>query len=76
MKRALRMIGVAVGSIGLAVASLLQMAQAGEDKVKICHKPGTADEKELLVPASAVKGHLGHGDQLGPCGSGDPGGGR
>lgn len=69
MKRALRMVGVAVGAIGVAVASLFPTAQGGEDKVKICHKPGTADEKELLVPASAVNGHFGHGDTLGLCGT-------
>lgn len=40
----------------------------GDDgKVKLCHKPGTNAEKTLEVPASAVPGHLGHGDVLGEC---------
>jgi hypothetical protein len=36
-------------------------------KISICHKPGTPAEKTLLLPASAIPGHLGHGDVLGPC---------
>jgi hypothetical protein len=36
-------------------------------QVAICHKPGTAAEKTLLVAQSAVPGHLGHGDTLDPC---------
>jgi hypothetical protein len=36
-------------------------------KVTICHKPGTPAEKTMQVPEPAVKGHLGHGDHLGPC---------
>jgi hypothetical protein len=36
-------------------------------RVVICHKPGTPAEKTLTVPQSAVPGHLGHGDTLGPC---------
>lgn len=38
-----------------------------DEKVEICHKPGTPAEKPLLVPQSALKGHLGHGDQEGAC---------
>lgn len=35
--------------------------------VTICHKPGTPAEKTLELPQAALKGHLGHGDQLGAC---------
>lgn len=38
-----------------------------EDKVVICHKPGTPAEQTLLVPHSALDGHLDHGDLEGPC---------
>lgn len=50
----------------------------GQDKVAICHKPGTPAEKTLSVPAPALGGHIGHGDTLGPCenGAGVRGGGR
>ena len=82
MKRALRTVGVATGLLGMTLAYWLPTAHAesqngsgGVEKVRICHKPGTEDEKELLVPSPAVSGHLGHGDHLGACGSGDPGGG-
>jgi len=34
----------------------------GHHKVEICHKGVTK-----LVPRPAVKGHLKHGDTLGPC---------
>lgn len=42
----------------------------GEERVVLCHKPGTPAEKTMSVPSSAVggnNGHLGHGDHLGPC---------
>ncbi|MCB8990693.1 MAG: FecR domain-containing protein, partial [Ardenticatenaceae bacterium] len=35
--------------------------------VTICHKPGTPAEKTMTLPQSALDGHLGHGDTLGPC---------
>jgi hypothetical protein len=35
--------------------------------VSICHKPGTPAEKTLWLPASAIPGHLGHGDFRGAC---------
>ncbi len=35
--------------------------------VTICHRPGTPAEKTLVLPPSAIPGHLGHGDTLGPC---------
>jgi len=42
----------------------------GEDRperVTLCHKPGTPAEKTKTLPSSALFGHLGHGDTLGPC---------
>ena len=33
------------------------------DEVAVCHK----NKKTLMLPRSAVDGHLGHGDTLGPC---------
>jgi len=52
-----------------AVASVPENGDEDPDdgKVTICHKPGTPAEKTLSVPPSAVPGHLGHGDTLGPC---------
>lgn len=35
--------------------------------VTICHKPGTPAEKTMTLPQSALGGHLGHGDTMGPC---------
>lgn len=37
------------------------------EMVVICHKPGTPAEKTLVLPASAIPGHLRHGDSLGAC---------
>ena len=62
-------------------------AAAPEDKVTLCHMPGTADEATITVSESSVAKHLAHGDSRGPCttdeiidadgiltaGSGDPG---
>jgi hypothetical protein len=53
---------------GSAIAALIpSRALAQQQKVTICHKPGTPAEQTKEVPKSAVEGHLGHGDQLGPC---------
>jgi hypothetical protein len=38
-----------------------------DDMVTICHKPGTPAEKTKTIPRSALPGHLGHGDTIGPC---------
>ena len=42
-----------------------------EIKVEICHKPGTRAEKTLMIPESALGGHIGHGDTVGACDSGN-----
>jgi hypothetical protein len=53
---------------GTAIAALIpSRALARQQKVTICHKPGTPDQKTMEVPQRAVDGHLGHGDHLGPC---------
>ena len=43
------------------------LARYGDERVTICHKPGTPAEKTLTIPLSALDGHLGHGDTVGPC---------
>ena len=47
-------------------------AQAGVDKVTICHiPPGNPDNAHTItVGAPAVPAHLAHGDYLGECGGG------
>lgn len=42
-------------------------AFAGQEKVTVCHKPGTEDEATLTIAAPAEAAHLGHGDYSGPC---------
>jgi hypothetical protein len=54
-----------LGVIG-AVAMVVP-ASGGQEKVTICHKPGTPDEATLSVGAPSVPAHLAHGDTLGPC---------
>jgi LPXTG-site transpeptidase (sortase) family protein len=44
-----------------------RVAFAKNDKVTICHKPGTPAQMTKSVPSSALGGHLGHGDYLGAC---------
>ena len=60
------------GSAGTAIAgafALVRGSSAGakNEKVTICHKPGTPAQKTMEVPSSAVGGHTGHGDHVGPC---------
>jgi hypothetical protein len=63
-----------VAVLPLVVALLLSVispspvwADPAEEKVTICHKPGTPDQKTLQVPTNALSGHLAHGDFLGSC---------
>lgn len=63
----MRKLMMLVALVALILASLPGVAMADVEKVTICHKPGTPAEKTLNVPASAVPGHLGHGDYLGEC---------
>lgn len=42
--------------------------ESNSDRVLICHKPGKkGGGKTMLLPRSALAGHLGHGDTLGAC---------
>ena len=41
------------------------------DDITICHKPGTPAEMTMAIPQPALSGHLGHGDTMGACPSGD-----
>lgn len=45
----------------------------GEEKITICHKPGTSSERTMEVPAAALEAHLAHGDTTGACGAGGEG---
>ena len=44
-------------------------ATGANSKVVICHIPqnNPDNEHELMVPTSALNGHMGHGDHLGEC---------
>jgi hypothetical protein len=42
-------------------------SSADPDDITICHKPGTNGEKTMVISASALSGHLGHGDSVGAC---------
>ncbi|RPI30621.1 MAG: hypothetical protein EHM70_13445 [Chloroflexota bacterium] len=37
------------------------------ENVEICHKPNSKNPHTIVVSQSALPGHLGHGDSLGPC---------
>jgi len=39
------------------------------DTATVCHKPGTRGQRTMSIPASALNGHLGHGDTMGACSS-------
>jgi len=58
--------------LGLLASVSFDDAFAKQEKVTICHKPGTPAEKTKEVPPQAVPGHLGHGDTLGECGANNP----
>src|SRR5215211_3434176 len=53
---------------GTALAALIPSRALAQEKVIICHKPGTPDEQTIEVSQRAVASHRGHGDTLGACG--------
>jgi hypothetical protein len=61
-------------SITVAVTAVLSpptfaaTPSASEESVTLCHKPGTPAQKTLVLPSSAAKGHMKHGDTAGVCG--------
>ncbi|MCB0181053.1 MAG: hypothetical protein KDI62_22695 [Anaerolineae bacterium] len=56
---------LAVVLIGSAWATLA--SAAGQEKVTICHKPGTDHGVTLEIAAPALPAHLAHGDTEGAC---------
>lgn len=56
-----------VASAVLISAFFIGSASAGQDKVEVCHKPGTSEETTLNISPSALRAHLGHGDYEGAC---------
>lgn len=58
---ALLVSAVSVSSVSVDSAS------AGQEKVTVCHKPGTPAEATLEIAAPALNAHLGHGDHEGEC---------
>jgi len=65
MKRIFKVLSSVVGLLSIGICLLpLAHSDSGKEKVKILHKPGTSAEKELLVPAEALAGHLAHGDKI------------
>jgi hypothetical protein len=63
-------------ALGLAAISLPLLAvvlAAAQTYITICHHPGPFEDPfgnpvTLIIPVSALQGHLGHGDTIGPCG--------
>ena len=62
----------------LAAVAASQPANAGADKVTVCHiPPGNPENAHtIVVGPTAVPAHLAHGDTLGECGSGGGEGGE
>lgn len=65
MKRAPAILAAVLATV--AIVPVVMAAPGGHDPVTICHKPGTPAEKTLAVDSAALRGHLAHGDYLGPC---------
>jgi hypothetical protein len=55
------LVALLVGTVAVGSVS------AGQEKVTVCHKPGTPAEATLEIAAPALNAHLGHGDYQGPC---------
>lgn len=61
-------------SVAVMIAATLPHPTVAADRpaakgtVTLCHRPGTPAEKTLVLPSSAARGHMGHGDVAGACG--------
>ena len=53
------------GIVGYAISN--PNAFAENEKVTICHKPGTPAEETITISENAVQAHLDHGDFVGTC---------
>jgi hypothetical protein len=58
---------VLMAGILLLIASSF-FAIAAQNKVELCHRPGTPAEHTIQVAESAIQAHLNHGDTIGACG--------
>jgi hypothetical protein len=67
MRKMILLASLAALAAMMLVATPAMAQDRGPDRVTICHKPGTPAEQTKRVPQQAVRGHLGHGDTLGPC---------
>jgi len=63
---------VIVAMTSLASVSVAQADPPGHDKVTICHKPGTTDQKTMQMTKTALPAHIRHGDSMGACGGPPP----
>jgi len=60
------LLGAAVAG-ACAIPVVASNGDGPQERVVICHKPGTPAEHTMTVAQPAVAAHLEHGDTLGPC---------
>jgi hypothetical protein len=60
------LLGAAVAG-ACAIPVVASHEDGPQDRVVICHRPGTPAEHTLTVAQPAVAAHVAHGDTLGPC---------
>ncbi len=60
-----------VAAVSIVIGTLAASGgqpQGPQDRVTICHKPGTSAQKTLTLPRKAAERHIAnHGDTLGAC---------
>ena len=62
-------LGLVAVSTFLLVGGAPKSAQAQEEgRILVCHKEVGEPDITLDIPLSALDAHLGHGDDIGPCG--------
>ena len=68
MRKLLLVLLLGAAVVGASVIPVVASNGDGpQDRVVICHKPGTPAEHTMTVAQPAVAAHLGHGDTLGSC---------
>jgi Carboxypeptidase regulatory-like domain len=52
-------------------AGTVQIGNAGDGRVTVCHKVNGGNPVTITIPAAALPAHLAHGDTVGECGNPD-----
>ena len=63
----MRKLTMLLGVLALAAMAAVPAFAQSDEKVEVCHKPGTPAEHSIEVNQNALGAHEAHGDSVGEC---------